>query len=193
MAVLGMTFAIREWWWLYALGIFAYMVLIPIAEASEQTIIQRVVPYEKQGRVFGFSASVESAATPLSCVPHRPHRRILAHPFHEYRVRTDMFGWLLGDGEARGIALVFVMASALMLVVVLLAFASRPYRLLSQAYADSPPPRRKKLRTIRHRHRPRRPGKEKAGRDNSPTGRTISCTREFTTTRSWGTAMKSTV
>lgn len=51
-----------------------------------------------------------------------------------------MFGWLLGDGEARGIALVFVMASVLMLVVVLLAFASRPYRLLSQAYADSPPP-----------------------------------------------------
>ncbi|HYI52210.1 MAG TPA: MFS transporter, partial [Microbacterium sp.] len=58
VAVLGMTFAIREWWWLYALGILIFMTIMPIAEAAEQTIIQRVVPFEKQGRVFGFAASV---------------------------------------------------------------------------------------------------------------------------------------
>jgi DHA3 family multidrug efflux protein-like MFS transporter len=139
IAVLGMTFAIREWWWLYALGILVFMTLMPIAEASEQTIIQRVVPYEKQGRVFGFAASVESAAAPISAFIVGPLAQFWLIPFMESTEGQESLGWLLGDGEARGIALVFVIASALLLIVVLLAFASRPYRRLSAAYADAPP------------------------------------------------------
>ena len=49
------------------------------------------------------------------------------------------FAWLLGTGETRGIALIFLLAGALMLVAVLIAFASPPYRLLSRAYAAAPP------------------------------------------------------
>ncbi|MGZ8803774.1 MAG: MFS transporter, partial [Microbacterium sp.] len=139
IAVLGMTFAIREWWWLYALGILVFMTLMPIAEASEQTIIQRVVPYEKQGRVFGFAASVESAAAPISAFIVGPIAQFWLIPFMESTQGQDALGWLLGDGDARGIALVFVIASALLLVVVLLAFASRPYRQLSAAYESAPP------------------------------------------------------
>ena len=37
-----------------------------LAYATEQTILQRVVPYERQGRVFGFAQSVEMAASPLT-------------------------------------------------------------------------------------------------------------------------------
>ena len=139
IAVLGMSFAIREWWWLYAIGILIFMTIMPIAEASEQTIIQRVVPYEKQGRVFGFAASVESAAAPISAFIVGPIAQFWLIPFMESPQGQDAFGWLLGDGDARGIALVFVIASAILLVVVLLAFASRPYRELSAAYAQAPP------------------------------------------------------
>ena len=42
------------------------MVLMPFAEAAEQTVLQRVVPYERQGRVFGFAQSVEQSAAPLT-------------------------------------------------------------------------------------------------------------------------------
>jgi DHA3 family multidrug efflux protein-like MFS transporter len=139
IAVLGMSFAIREWWWLYAIGILIFMTIMPIAEASEQTIIQRVVPYEKQGRVFGFAASVESAAAPISAFIVGPIAQFWLIPYMESPEGQDALGWLLGDGDARGIALVFVIASALLLVVVLLAFASRPYRELSAAYAKAPP------------------------------------------------------
>ena len=66
VAGIGMFFTIREVWWLYAGGILLYMCLIPIAEAAEQTILQRVVPYRSQGRVFGFAQSVEAAASPIS-------------------------------------------------------------------------------------------------------------------------------
>jgi DHA3 family multidrug efflux protein-like MFS transporter len=139
IAVLGMTFAIREWWWLYALGILIFMCLMPIAEASEQTIIQRVVPFDKQGRVFGFAASVESAAAPVSAFIVGPLAQFWLIPYMDSAAGQNSFGWLLGEGQARGIALVFVAASAVLLVVVLLAFLSRPYRLLSQAYRDAPP------------------------------------------------------
>ncbi|WP_281421982.1 MFS transporter [Microbacterium flavescens] len=139
IAILGMTFAIREVWWLYAVGILVFMCLMPIAEASEQTIVQRVVPFEKQGRVFGFAASVESAAAPISAFLIGPLAQFWLIPFMDSQAGQDSLGWLLGPGEARGIALAFVGASAVLLVVVLLAFASKPYRQLSEAYATAPP------------------------------------------------------
>ena len=139
IALLGMTFAIREWWWLYALGILVFMCLMPIAEAAEQTIIQRVVPFEKQGRVFGFAASTESAAAPLSSFLIGPLAQFWLIPFMNTQAGQDSLGWLLGPGEARGIALAFVAASAALLGVVLLAFVSKPYRRLSAVYADAPP------------------------------------------------------
>lgn len=139
IAVLGMTFAIREVWWLYAVGILVFMCLMPIAEASEQTIVQRVVPFEKQGRVFGFAASVESAAAPVSAFLIGPLAQFWLIPYMDSQAGQDSLGWLLGPGEARGIALAFVAASAVLLVVVLLAFVSKPYRELSAAYAAAPP------------------------------------------------------
>ncbi|GAB2844260.1 MFS transporter [Microbacterium insulae] len=139
IAILGMTFAIREWWWLYALGILIFMCLMPIAEAAEQTIVQRVVPFEKQGRVFGFAASVESAAAPISAFVIGPLAQFWLIPYMDSAAGQDALGWLLGPGEARGIALAFLGASALLLVVVIIAFASKPYRRLSAAYAAAPP------------------------------------------------------
>ncbi|MFE7846206.1 MFS transporter [Microbacterium sp. NPDC057407] len=139
IAVLGMAFAIREWWWLYALGILIFMCLMPIAEAAEQTIVQRVVPFEKQGRVFGFAASVESAAAPISAFLIGPLAQFWLIPYMDSPAGQDSLGWLLGPGEARGIALAFLAASALLLIVVLLAFISKPYRQLSAAYAAAPP------------------------------------------------------
>jgi DHA3 family multidrug efflux protein-like MFS transporter len=139
IALLGIGFAIREWWWLYALGILVFMCLMPIAEAAEQTIIQRVVPYEKQGRVFGFAASVESAAAPVSAFVVGPLTQFWLIPFMNSQGGRDSLGWLLGEGQARGIALAFIGASLLLLLAVLLAFVSKPYRELSESYATAPP------------------------------------------------------
>jgi len=51
---------------LMAIGMFIWLICAPFVEAAESTVIQKVVPYEKQGRVFGFAQSVESAASPLT-------------------------------------------------------------------------------------------------------------------------------
>ncbi len=139
VAVLGMTFTLREWAWLYVLGLFIFMVIIPAAEAAEQTIMQRVVPFRTQGRVFGFAQSVELAASPVSAFMIGPIAEFWLIPYMASAEGRSTWGWLVGSGEARGIALVFLGAGAIMLVTVLIALASAPYRRLSAAYAAAPP------------------------------------------------------
>lgn len=137
VAILGAAFVIREWWWLYAIGIFVFMCLMPAAEAAEQTIIQRVVPLKRQGRVFGFAQSVEAGSAPISAFMIGPLAEFLIIPYMKTPAGANQFGWLLGSGQARGIALVFVIASLIMFIVVLLAFRTKAYRNLSQFYASS--------------------------------------------------------
>ena len=62
-------------------GMAVYMVLVPYAEAAEQTILQRVVPYERQGRVFGFAQSIEQAASPLTAFLIGPLTQLVFIPF----------------------------------------------------------------------------------------------------------------
>jgi DHA3 family multidrug efflux protein-like MFS transporter len=134
IAVVGMGTAVREWQSLLILGMFGFFLVIPVAEAAEQTILQRMVPFQKQGRVFGFAQSIEMASTPIAAFAIGPAAQFLLIPYMESASGRARFGWLLGAGEARGIALAFVVASLIMLVVVLLAFLSTAYRRLSLGY-----------------------------------------------------------
>jgi DHA3 family multidrug efflux protein-like MFS transporter len=134
MGVLGATFTIREFWWLYAVGILLYMVLIPAVEASEQTVIQKVVPFETQGRVFGFAAAFESAAAPITAFLIAPIAQFLIIPFMNSDEGRGSLGWLLGDGQARGIALVFLIAGLIMVLAAIVAFFTKSYRTLSEQY-----------------------------------------------------------
>lgn len=138
IALVGMLFTIRELQWLYVAGIFAYMCVIPVAEAAEQTILQRVVPFHTQGRVFGFAQSVEVAAAPISAFLIGPIAQYGLIPYMRTDAGQARFGWLLGGGEARGIALVFVLAGLVMLVTVTIAFIAPPYRTLTRSYAAAP-------------------------------------------------------
>ena len=137
MGILGAVFTIREWWWLYAAGIWVYMVLIPIIESAEQTVIQRVVPYKQQGRVFGFAQALESSAAPITAFAIAPIAQFWIIPMMAKPENQEKTSWLLGTGEARGIALIFLIAGILMIIISLLAFASKTYRRLSETYKAS--------------------------------------------------------
>ena len=134
MGVLGALFTIREWWWLYAAGIWLYMTLIPAVEAAEQTVIQKVVPFRTQGRVFGFAAAFESAAAPVTAFLIAPIAEFLIIPYMNSDAGRSSFGWLLGDGQARGIALVFLVAGIIMVLAAIGAFFTRSYRIISAEY-----------------------------------------------------------
>jgi DHA3 family multidrug efflux protein-like MFS transporter len=115
-----------------------YMLLGPYAEAAEQTILQKVVPYERQGRVFGFAQSIEQAASPLTAFLIGPITQLVFIPFMTTGAGVDLIGGWFGTGPDRGIALVFVLTGLLGLVVTLLALRSRPYRQLSERYTGEP-------------------------------------------------------
>jgi DHA3 family multidrug efflux protein-like MFS transporter len=134
MGLLGALFTIREWWLLYAAGIWLYMTITPAVEAAEQTVIQKVVPFQTQGRVFGFAATFESASAPVTAFLVAPIAEFLIIPYMRADAGRSAFGWLLGDGEARGIALVFLVAGLIMLIVAIAAFFTRSYRIISAQY-----------------------------------------------------------
>ena len=140
MWVTAGAMAIRESVVLLAVGIFAYMALVPFIEAAEQTVLQRVVPLPKQGRVFGFAQSLEVAAAPISSFLIGPIAQFGLIPYMGTPHGRAAWGWLLGDGHARGIALVFVLSAVVGLVITVGALASRPYRVLSRSYADAVAP-----------------------------------------------------
>jgi MFS transporter, DHA3 family, multidrug efflux protein len=114
-----------------------YMLLVPYAEAAEQTILQRVVPYERQGRVFGFAQSVELAASPLTAFLIGPITQLVFIPFMTTGAGVDLIGPWFGTGADRGIALVFVLCGVVGLIVTGLALGSKYYRQLSARYAES--------------------------------------------------------
>ena len=119
---------------LLAIGMAVFMFLMPFAEASEQTVLQRVVPYERQGRVFGFAQSVEQAASPLTAFLISPVAQFVVIPFMTDGAGARAIGSWFGTGADRGLALVFVVTALIGLLVTALALVSRPYRRLSAAY-----------------------------------------------------------
>jgi MFS transporter, DHA3 family, multidrug efflux protein len=122
-----------------AVGLYAYMLVVPFAEAAEQTVLQRVVPYARQGRVFGFAQSVELSAAPLTAFVIGPLTQFVFIPFMTDGAGADAIGDWFGRGPDRGIALVFVLAGIAGLLTTLLALGSRYYRQLSQAFDDAAP------------------------------------------------------
>jgi len=137
IAILGMVFAIREFWLLYAVGIFLFMLLMPAAEAAEQTVIQRVVPFKRQGRVFGFAQSIEAAATPITAFLIGPIAQFWLIPYMNGSEGKQQLGWLLGSGQARGIALVFLVTGLITLIAALFAFKTKAYKHLTLFYKNS--------------------------------------------------------
>ena len=128
-------FPLRSNIWLLAAGMMVFMLLSPFAEAAEQTVLQRVVPFERQGRVFGFAQSVEQAASPLTAFLVAPFTELVVIPAMTDGAPARLIGGWFGTGADRGIALVFVATGVLGLVFTVAALLSRPYRRLSAAYA----------------------------------------------------------
>ncbi|MCU0522775.1 MAG: MFS transporter [Anaerolineae bacterium] len=115
-------------------GMFVYLCVVPFIEAAEHTIMQRVVPQERQGRAFGFAHSVESAASPVTTLLIGPVAELVAIPFMTNGVGADLIGGWFGTGADRGIALVFTLTGIIGLVVTLVMMNTRAYRLLSACY-----------------------------------------------------------
>lgn len=125
---------------LLALGMFVYLCLIPVVEAAEQTIVQKLIPPERQGRVFGFAQSIEQAASPLTAFMIGPIAQYIFIPFMMSGAGVDLIGSWFGTGKDRGIALLFTVTGLAGLIVTLIAMKSNAYQTLSETYAKDAEP-----------------------------------------------------
>ncbi len=137
IGVAGALSTIREVGWVYIVGVWVYMAMIPAVEAAEQTVIQRVVPYEKQGRVFGFANTFEAAAAPITALLIAPIAELWIIPL--LRTEEGLRPWapLLGTGDNRGIALILLISGAACVILAAIALRTPQYRLLSRRYAHA--------------------------------------------------------
>jgi len=134
------VFTVRSSIVLLAVGMFIYLCVMPYIEASEQTVLQKVVPFERQGRVFGFAQSVEQAASPLTAFLISPIAQFVVIPFMTTGSGAELIGPWFGVGAERGIALVFTVTGLIGLALTLVALGSRAYRQLSVRFLDTPDP-----------------------------------------------------
>jgi DHA3 family multidrug efflux protein-like MFS transporter len=132
------VFTLQPSIWLLTAGCFVWMFMAPYAEAAEHTTLQKVVPLERQGRVFGFAQSVEQAASPLTAFLIGPYTQFVVIPFMTDGQGAQTIGGWFGTGPDRGIALVFTVAGLIGVLVTILALNSRPYKRLSAFYAGAP-------------------------------------------------------
>jgi DHA3 family multidrug efflux protein-like MFS transporter len=129
--------AIRSSIVLVTVGMIVWLALVPVIEAAEQTVLQRAIPFERQGRVFGFAQMVENAASPLTAFLMAPLAEAVFMPFMTDGKGADWIGDWFGTGPARGIALMFTIAGILGMIVTALAWTSRSYRQLSRSDASN--------------------------------------------------------
>ncbi|WP_036319934.1 MFS transporter [Microbacterium indicum] len=139
VGAVGAAFALREWAWLFLVGIWVYMALVPVIEAAEQTVIQRVVPFERQGRVFGFAMMFESAAAPVTSLAIGPLAEFLVIPYMRTEQGLARWEWLLGRGDSRGIALIFLVAGVVCVILAVAAMLMPAYRAIARQYDRAAP------------------------------------------------------
>lgn len=123
---------------LLTIGMLIYLTVVPYIEAAEQTIIQKIVPANRQGRVFGFAHSVEQSASPLTAFFIGPITQYIFIPFMTTGAGVDLLGPWFGTGPARGIALVFTLTGFIGLFVTIMASRSKPTQRLTQAFQNHP-------------------------------------------------------
>jgi MFS transporter, DHA3 family, multidrug efflux protein len=135
--IISSVFTIQPSIVLLSVGMFIYISVIPFIEAAEHTIIQKVVPLERQGRVFGFAQSVEMSASPLTTFMIGPITELIFIPFMTVGAGVELIGGWFGTGADRGIALVFTLTGIIGLIVTLIAMNTKYYGLLSKRYLEA--------------------------------------------------------
>ncbi len=134
------VFSLRSSIVMLTIGMIVWLALIPVIEAAEQTVLQRSIPFDRQGRVFGFAQLVENAASPITAFLMAPLAEAVFMPFMTDGRGADWIGSWFGTGPDRGLALMFTLAGIIGIAVTLLAWNSKSYRRLTAEPLPTPAP-----------------------------------------------------
>lgn len=112
-----------------AAAMFVAYLCVPFIDTPAKTIIQTVTPERMHGRVFALRNVLELSGIPIGAAISGP----LAENFFEPAMMiggslTPYFGWLIGEGFGRGIALMFLISGCIMIFATIIICFSKKVR-----------------------------------------------------------------
>jgi hypothetical protein len=116
---------------LLTLSVWLYFVALSLGDGCATALWQRRVPHALQGRVFALREAIAVAALPLGLLLVAPLAEFVLEPRLQVGgAWADSLGALIGIGPGRGMALVFVVAGLLNLLVLAVGWCMPRIRLL---------------------------------------------------------------
>lgn len=119
---------------------FCFFFILPLINGTSQALLQRQVPLELRGRVFAFTGTLTGAMLPLAYSIAGPLADLVFEPaLRPGGALVPFVGRFVGEGAGRGIAVMFLIAGALTILVTALAALSRSLRGLDDREATASP------------------------------------------------------
>lgn len=130
----AMLFTVPNITVIFLAGIFLWMIIGPVAEAAESTILQKVIPLERHGRTIGFAQTIEQMASPLTALLIGPLTYFVFIPFMTTGLGAATIGPWFGTGEVRAMALVFTLTGFIGLIASFIMMRSRAAKNITREY-----------------------------------------------------------
>ena len=110
---------------------------IPITNGSSQIIFQKKVAPQMQGRVFAFNLAFRTASSPIAYVIAGPLADRIFEPLMAVNgPLASTIGRIIGTGDGRGIALIFIVMGFLTMLVTIAAYQYFPLRFVEDNLPD---------------------------------------------------------
>lgn len=130
----AMLFTVPNITIIFLAGIFLWMIIGPVAEAAESTILQKVIPIERHGRTIGFAQTIEQMASPLTALLIGPLTYFFFIPFMTTGLGAATIGPWFGTGEVRAMALVFTLTGLIGLIASFVMMYSKAAKNINREY-----------------------------------------------------------
>lgn len=123
---------------LLALIAFFFFFGLPIINSSSQIIFQKKIPCNIQGRVFATIGAISNGSQPLAYTLAGPLADKIFEPLMMSNgLLAGNIGKIIGVGQGRGIALIFILIGILTILVTIIAYQYKPLRLLEKLIPDA--------------------------------------------------------